>query len=395
MSVDASATACKNSSAAREGGRAVAEQITRDIGVGLSGGGYRAMLYHLGAVWRLNDAGLLPRIAAVSSVSGGSITAGVLGKAWNELEFDASCRATNLGPLVVDPIVEFSRRGVDVASVLSGFFIPGVISRRVVARYRRRLFHDATLGDLPDPRDGPRFVITATNLSNGALWYFSWNRVGDHRSGFFVARDVPLARAVAASSAFPPVLSPHMFDASEYNSRAKGAQQTYQLSDGGVYDNLGVEPLRDGDTLPYLLVSDGGAPFAEKRPPRTWLRSTIHVTKVIDLEVRKLRRRHLIANFHRRRKGALWTIDTTLATYADDGSHGAAMGIDDFLPVSTDTTHALATVSTRLAKLDDARRWQLVDWGYASADAALRKYTDLVATDAAGTLPSVQRGATP
>ena len=76
-------------------------------------------------------------------------------------------RATNLGPLVVDPIVEFSKHGVDVASVLSGFFIPGVISRRVVARYRRRLFHDATLGDLPDPRDGPRFVITATNLSNG------------------------------------------------------------------------------------------------------------------------------------------------------------------------------------------------------------------------------------
>jgi len=373
----------------------VTEQIGRDIGVGLSGGGYRAMLYHLGALWRLNDAGLLPRLAAVSSVSGGSITAGVLGMAWKDLELDAAGRAANFRPLVVDPIVEMSKRGVDVASVLSGFFIPGVISRRVVARYRRRLFHDSTLGDLPDPRDGPRFVITATNLSNGALWYFSRIRVGDHRSGFFVARDIPLARAVAASSAFPPVLSPHLFDASEYNSKAKGAQQTYQLSDGGVYDNLGVEPLRDGAALPYLLVSDGGAPFAEKRPPRTWLRSTIHVTKVIDLEVRKLRRRHLVAGFQRRRKGALWTIDTTLETFADDRTHGAALGIDDFLPVTAERTHELATVSTRLAKLDDERRRQLIDWGYASADAALRKYTDLVAAHAVGTLPSLQREATP
>jgi NTE family protein len=327
----------------------------------------------------------------VSSVSGGSITAGVLGKAWKDIEFDAAGCAVNFGPLVVDPLVAMSTHGVDVASVLSGLFIPGVISRRVVARYRRRIFDDTTLADLPDPHDGPRFVITATNLSNGALWYFGRDRVGDHRSGFFVARDVPLARAVAASSAFPPVLSPHIFDASQYNPRAKGAQQTYQLSDGGVYDNLGIEPLKDGDALPYLLVSDGGAPFAEKRPPRTWLRSTIHVTKVIDLEVRKLRRRGLVSDFQRRRKGALWTIDTTLETFASDRRHGATMGIDDFLPVSAALTHELATVSTRLAKLDAERRRQLIDWGYASADAGLRKYTDLVAVEAAGTLPSAQR----
>ena len=43
----------------------------------LSGGGYRAMLFHVGALWRLNELGLLPRLDRVSSVSGGSITAGV------------------------------------------------------------------------------------------------------------------------------------------------------------------------------------------------------------------------------------------------------------------------------------------------------------------------------
>src|SRR4051812_40487187 len=53
----------------------------------LSGGGYRAMLFHLGAVWRLNDLGYLRRLDRVSSVSGGSITAGMLGLAWGKLEF--------------------------------------------------------------------------------------------------------------------------------------------------------------------------------------------------------------------------------------------------------------------------------------------------------------------
>ena len=55
----------------------------------LSGGGYRAMLFHVGVVWRLNDAGWLPRLDRVSSVSGGSITAGALALAWRRLNFDA------------------------------------------------------------------------------------------------------------------------------------------------------------------------------------------------------------------------------------------------------------------------------------------------------------------
>src|SRR5208282_640505 len=45
----------------------------------LSGGGYRAMLFHLGSLWRLNEAGLLRKLNRISSVSGGSITAGMLG----------------------------------------------------------------------------------------------------------------------------------------------------------------------------------------------------------------------------------------------------------------------------------------------------------------------------
>jgi len=50
------------------------QELPQDgIALCLSGGGYRAMLFHLGALWRLNEAGCLPKLARVSNVSGGSI----------------------------------------------------------------------------------------------------------------------------------------------------------------------------------------------------------------------------------------------------------------------------------------------------------------------------------
>jgi NTE family protein len=44
----------------------------------LSGGGFRATLYHLGALKRLNELKYLSRFERISSVSGGSIAAGML-----------------------------------------------------------------------------------------------------------------------------------------------------------------------------------------------------------------------------------------------------------------------------------------------------------------------------
>jgi NTE family protein len=61
------------------------EKLEPGIALCLSGGGYRAMLFHVGALWRLNELGLLPRLDRVSSVSGGSITAATLGRRWGKL----------------------------------------------------------------------------------------------------------------------------------------------------------------------------------------------------------------------------------------------------------------------------------------------------------------------
>src|SRR3954462_12437087 len=58
----------------------------------MSGGGYRAMLFHIGSLWRLNEVGWLPKLKRISSVSGGSITSAQLALAWPDLNFDPSGR---------------------------------------------------------------------------------------------------------------------------------------------------------------------------------------------------------------------------------------------------------------------------------------------------------------
>ena len=136
------------------------------IGLCLSGGGYRAMLFHLGAIIRLNEIGLLPRLSRVSSVSGGSITAAYLGMRWAELEFDAEGRASNLS-IVIDKIREMGRTSIDAGAIIGGLLLPGTISQRVAAAYDRVLFDGSTTDVFPADGAGPRFVINATNAGAG------------------------------------------------------------------------------------------------------------------------------------------------------------------------------------------------------------------------------------
>ena len=143
---------------------------TGGTGLCLSGGGYRAMVFHVGVLWRLNEAGLLPQLDRVSSVSGGSVTAGVLAMNWTDLDFDSNGVGREFGSQVVDPVRRMAGVDVDITAVLSGLGLPFVsISDRVVKAYRKNLFGKATLQDLPDQ---PRFVFNATNLESGVLMRF-------------------------------------------------------------------------------------------------------------------------------------------------------------------------------------------------------------------------------
>ena len=80
------------------------------------------MLFHLGTLWRLNDAAYLGKLDRISSVSGGSITAGVLGLHWKDLGVNPNAPAPRFS-MVVDEVRKLAARTIDIGSVLEG---PGV-----------------------------------------------------------------------------------------------------------------------------------------------------------------------------------------------------------------------------------------------------------------------------
>jgi NTE family protein len=335
----------------------------------LSGGGYRAMLFHLGVLWRLYEGRLLQSVQRVSSVSGGSITAGVLGLRWRELSFDPVRLPSDFVPLVVSPIRALADETIDADAIFWGVALPGRVSERVAEAYDKHLFAGATLQDLPE---APCFVINATNVQSGALWRFMKRYMRDYRVGEVRSPKIPLAQAVAASSAFPPVLSPFemRLDAnaftpdSGYDLQRKPFTTHVFLTDGGVYDNLGLETA--WKRYQTVLVSDGGGKLqAEAEPKSDWARHSYRVFDLVDNQVRSLRKRQVIDSYKSgARKGAYWGIRTNIADYQ----------LTDALDCPHDRTLALAETPTRLKRVDDAVQERLINWGYAVCDAALRKH---------------------
>jgi NTE family protein len=347
------------------------EELRPAIALCLSGGGYRAMLFHLGALWRLNELGYLPKLDRISSVSGGSITAGLLALHWTSLQFDPAGVAPNFELRVVRPLRSLAGATIDLPAILWGGLGLRIVGNLIAAAYDRRLFHGRTLQALPDH---PRFVFNATNLQSGALWRFSKPYMRDWRVGEVPRPELKLAVAVAASSAFPPILSPVILRLKDEDFTPGSGRELQRspyttrvvLTDGGVYDNLGLETV--WKQFRTVLVSDGGGRFApSERPMRNWLGQTFRVLSTIDNQVRSLRKRQVVEAYRRgARSGAYWGAWTDIAEY----------DLSDALPCPPDRTLALARLPTRLAATDPATQERLINWGYAVCDAAMRAYVD-------------------
>jgi NTE family protein len=342
----------------------------RGMAVCLSGGGYRAMLFHVGALWRLNEAGYLSRMDRISSVSGGTITAAALGLHWGELAFQNGV-ASRFREALVDPIRGLAGETIDAESVIGGLLTPGPISGRIANAYRKHLFGHKTLQDLPD---SPRFVLNATNIQSGVLVRFSKPYLWDYRVGKIANPRIELAVAVGASSAFPPVLSPVILELKD-SDFVPGSGKDLQrppfttrmvLSDGGVYDNMGIETAWKGHET--ILVSDaGGRLSAEENPHGDWARHSARVLSVIDGQVRSLRKRQVVSAFEAgTRKGTYWGIRTDVRDYK--------LPAGSFLDCPFDKTTELAKTPTRLAEMPGRLQERLINWGYAVCDAALRRH---------------------
>jgi NTE family protein len=110
-----------------------------------------------------------------------------------------------------------------------------------------RLFGSKNVRDVARP--GLHVVINACDLKTGTAFRFGSQRSGGWRYGQIVGTAPTVAKAVAASAAFPIILPP-LIETFEFTKAGSVKAQSVVLTDGGVFDNLGVsvlEPGRDGD----------------------------------------------------------------------------------------------------------------------------------------------------
>jgi predicted acylesterase/phospholipase RssA len=254
--------------------------ILKNIGLALSGGGFRATLYHLGLVRFLHDAGILHRVTHITSVSGGSIIAAHLVLNWDR--FNGSANDFNTA---ADELLDFVR--LDVRNRIMRRFplsflvrwprrLMGFSNRKLTRtglleyHYEKFLYGDTSLFELPKC---PELHILATNLSEGCLCSFN-------RDGLWMMRRQPghtvridrvhtglatVSMGVTASSAFPGFFPPLELTGAEVGTNGgEFGRQAY--TDGGVFDNLGVRMFHyleqsrvtGSESLAGVLVSDVG-----------------------------------------------------------------------------------------------------------------------------------------
>lgn len=344
------------------------------VALALSGGGFRATLFHIGTLIRLNELGQLAKLDRISSVSGGSITSGMLACRWDKLKA-GGFKAADLDSLVIQPLRKFCTRDVDARAITEGTISPWSTISEVMARQYDELFEKARLPSLPDT---PRTVFNTTNLQTGRDFRISKPFMADYRVGQIKNPDLSLGTVVAASSAFPPVLSPCVIEV-DPNSWVKldGAdlfddpsyRHTLTLTDGGAYDNIGLEPI---DTFETVLVSDAGAPFGMQNKAKT--DPIGQLSRALDIatdQARGLRARYLMELAPlRKQKVAYWGIDTRIGKYTAPNQ----------LPTDPAKTDGLQNVRTRLNAFNATEQETLINWGYVLCDAAMRTYIDPAAS---------------
>ncbi len=346
------------------------EQDAGELALCMSGGGYRAAVFHLGALLRLHEVGLLHACALLSAVSGGSIVQAWLATRYvggrNEGEGFASWLSRiDFRAGVVEAFRAVARRDLRtwpiLATLAHNWAWPRHRVQLLEAGYRRAL-GETTLGELPQ---APEFVFCATDMTFGVNWEFRRQRAGDWLAGYLKAHeDITLAHAVACSSAFPPFFGPVRVQCSAGDfSRGKyrGADRDrllarIDLTDGGVYDNLATEPAfkrRFG----RVLVSDAGAPFAFRAD--AGIRRLLRYTQVVQAQSVSLRKRL----YFTRRSADLFS-----------GAYWALVGEERDGPVGYGEAlvrEVIGRFRTDLDGLDDAEFEVLCNHGYGACANAL------------------------
>ncbi len=350
-------------------------RIRSKIGLALSGGGYRATLFALGALWRLNELGYLPKLTRITSVSGGSIVSALLAQHWHELLFDTETAvASNFNEVVARRVQAFCSKGLDVVATMRGLFsFRDTVADKIVKAFDKRLFHGLKIAELPFGKNIPEFIFYATNYQTGSSVQMTREFLYDYKLGRADNPDLRLAQVVGASSAFPPILSPLIWDSSDYKwvdtqytiEAYTNLRKKLILTDGALYDNLGVEALWDG-SLDQVIVCDSSAPLKiPYKMKSNWGSEALRMVNIMIDQQRALRKRRLIDEYQRKiYTGTYFGIATEIDNYE----------LSNSLVKDNGLTHSLQHIPTRFNKFKPDRQGYLINWGYALCDAAMQRW---------------------
>ncbi|CAE6754193.1 hypothetical protein R20943_03060 [Paraburkholderia aspalathi] len=217
--------------------------------------------------------------------------------------------------------------------------------------------------------------------------------MGDYQSGYASVSHLSLASALAVSAAFPGLIGPlairprdfrwmkrEHWDSRDGEKPYEVPHERLHLYDGGIYDNLGIEPLFDvgrqqlkntGDEgINRLIVSDAGAAFLQKRIPHPL--NPLRFRRIADIALEQTRalRVRCFANFLQENAGAGFylrlgdDVGTALEKWKERPS---ATLLQEQRWLSKERTSQAASAPTTLDRLDEAVFDLLARHGYETA----------------------------
>lgn len=355
----------------------------------LSGGGFRASLSALGVLRFFASANLLSHVSTVSSVSGGSVTNGLFAVSYRKIEASGFTLKA-FDEAVTDPLLSYiTSKSMTRKLIMNSWKAIGPPTRTtILANALDQWFYDgAKLHDLSETCD---FVINATNLNSGVRFGFKQYSVGDYTLGFVKPRDSLLvAEAVAASAAVPGVFAPFDLKGHKYPC---DVGYPPKLVDGGVYDNLGIEPIKNLESTCLVVLNAGGVFRVGKLGPLPIVGALARSNSVMYRQSSALRMRDFVDRYKQwerndpppstGRQGVIFCLGTTFKAVAPKWLINR--------PNDVDPSHleGLPTSFSRFS-LDDAVR--LIYRGWWLTGASLATFHPSVISDLPAVPPMPQR----
>ena len=278
----------------------------KNIGIALSGGGIRAIGFHLGVLRSLAGKGLLEKISFISTVSGGSLCVGLIyslsGNRWPSSEEYLKHIHPAIKKILTSMSIQrcmfircFAHLGKRRANILGD-----ILEKKWGIR-----------GNLSDISDTPRWIINGTCFETGKNWRFMSKRMGDYIFGYVMRPNFKLSHAIAASSAFPGLIGPlkiktSCFKWGKYNQghieKISPPLNEINIWDGGVYENLGIEPLFKNnqiwrEEIDFLIVSDASAYLGDQTVSKLSFLQRKSLIRLLDITTdqnRSLRSRSFV-----------------------------------------------------------------------------------------------------